>query len=143
MFKRFAYLAVSCLASVVLLAPVGGCSKEDEAKKAPPESDVVKEAETPKDAAPKADVAETGTGDAQAKAQQAKLEAMLAKADLVDGKADKIVTKCATCAFKMDGSSEHAVTASGYTLYFCTEDCAKKFSENTTESILAMKIPED
>ena len=106
---------------------MGGCSKEEEAKKAGTEPDVVK-------------TAETDTGD---KAQQAKLEAMLAKADLVDGKADKIVTKCATCAFKMDGSSEHAVTASGYTLYFCTEDCAKKFSENTTESILAMKIPED
>ena len=142
MFTRFAYLAVSSLAFVVLLGLSGGCSKEDETKKAPAKPDVVRKAAPPKDAASEVATAETAKGGAEDKARQLKLEAMLAKADLLDGKADKIVTKCAGCAFKMDGSSEHTVTASGYTLYFCTEACAKKFSENPTESILAMKIPE-
>lgn len=135
MLTRFAYLATCCLASLILLASAGGCSKEkDEASKsATPKADVVKKQEAPKSTTPKAD----------AESQAKEVEAMLAKADLVDGKADKIVTKCATCAFKMDGSSDHTLTSSGYTLYFCTEECAKKFSENMTESILAMKIPED
>ena len=71
------------------------------------------------------------------------VEAMLAKADQVDGTTDKIVSKCPSCALGMDGKSEHALQVSGYTLHFCTEKCKTEFEKDTTKSILALKIPED
>ena len=73
---------------------------------------------------------------------QAEVEAKLAQADLLDGEADKIVMRCASCALKMDGSSDHALKVLDYTLYFCTERCAKSFAENTTKAVLALEIPE-
>ena len=122
MKTQFTRLFVCCLVSVFLLATVGACSKEKEAKSPAP-----------------ADTAKPVTAEAE---PTAGVEAMLAKADLVDGKADKIVTKCAGCNLKMDGSSEHTLQASGYTLYFCGEKCAAEFSKDLTKSILAMMIPE-
>ena len=124
MFTRFTCLATSCLLSVLLLVPTGGCKKEEAPKTTPPTADVAKPAE-------------------EAAESHAEVDAKLAKADLLDGKADKIVTKCPGCAFKMDGSSEHALKAHGYTLHFCSAECAKGFGEDMTKSILAMKIPED
>ena len=67
----------------------------------------------------------------------------LAKADLLDGKADKIVTRCASCALNMDGKPKHALKVMDYTMYFCTKGCAERFAKHTTESVLGMKIPED
>ena len=71
------------------------------------------------------------------------MEAKLAQADLLDGKADKIVTRCASCALKMDGSSEYTLKVLNYTLYFCTERCAKTFAEDTTKAVLALQVPEE
>ena len=124
MLTRFPRFRACCLISGYLLAPVAGCSKE----------------EAPQSTTPAARVVQTAQSDAKV---EAKVETKLAKADLVDGKADKIVTRCASCALNMDGSSEHTLKAHGYTLYFCTEACAEGSAENMTESILAMKIPED
>ena len=129
MMTRFTRLFVCCLVSVFLLTAVAACSKEKEAESTAP-AEVAKSAESKAEATAEAE-------------PTADVEAMLAKADLVDGKADKIVTKCASCGLKMDGSSEHTLKASGYTLYFCNEKCAKGFSEDLTKSILAMKIPGD
>ena len=125
MFTRFTCVVASCLLSLLLLVPTGGCKKE--------------EAPETKAPTPTADAAKPAEVDA---ASEAEVKAKLAKADLLDGKADKIVTKCPGCAFKMDGSSEHALEVLDYTLYFCTAECAKNFGKNMTESILAMKIPE-
>ena len=122
MMTRVTRLFVCCLVSVFLLTAVAACSKDKEGESTAA-ADTAKAAESK--AEPTADV-----------------EAILAKADLFDGKADKIVTKCASCGLTMDGSSEHTLKASGYTLYFCNEKCAKGFSEDLTKSILAMKIPE-
>ena len=85
---------------------------------------------------------------ASVKAKLAKLakHAMLAKLAMVDkfdGKTDKIVSKCASCALGMDGKSEHALGVSGYTFHFCSEYCKTRFEQNTTKAILALQIPED
>ena len=71
-----------------------------------------------------------------------KMTGLLSKADLLDGKEDKIVTRCASCMLNMDGTNEHTVKVLDYTMYFCTEHCAKSFAKDTTKSVLAMKIPE-
>ena len=54
---------------------------------------------------------------------------ILAKADQVNGTADKIVTKCARCNLAMDGTKEHALKVGEYTLLFCSEDCKQTFAK--------------
>ena len=125
MAVRFPGCGTGCLVLAALLAVVAGCKEQ-------------KPVET--DAGPAAQVAKAVQGEAAA---QADVQAKLAAADLVDGTADKIVTRCASCALGMDGSSDHTLTVMDYTLYFCTERCATAFAEDTTKSILAMEIPED
>jgi hypothetical protein len=68
--------------------------------------------------------------------------AQLAKADAVDGKTDKVVSNCASCALSMSGSPDHAIAVSGYTMHFCTTDCKESFGKDITKSVLAMKVPE-
>jgi hypothetical protein len=70
------------------------------------------------------------------------IEAKLTAADELDGKADLVVSKCASCALGMDGSDEHALVVSGFTLHFCTEDCKTTFEKDATSAILALEIPE-
>jgi len=70
------------------------------------------------------------------------LEAILAKADLVDGAEDKVVARCPGCGLGMDGSADHAVHAGDYTLHFCSEQCKEAFSEDLAGSLMAMAIPE-
>ncbi len=69
------------------------------------------------------------------------VEARLAQADAVDGKVDKVVSKCAGCALGMDGKKEHSFTTSGYVLQFCSEGCKSEFEKDPGRSVLAMKIP--
>ena len=71
------------------------------------------------------------------------MAAKLAKANLLDGKADKIVVGCASCALKMEGSSEHALKVLDYTVYFCTERCAQSFAKDKVKSVLARELRED
>jgi len=124
MLIRFTCHGAGCLALAALLVAVAGCSEK-------------KAAET--DVGSPADAAKPAKSDAEIPSE---VQAKLAKADLLDGEADKIVTRCASCALKMDGSSDHALKVLDYTLYFCTERCAKSFAEDTTKAVLAMKIPE-
>ena len=125
MAVRFLGCGTGCLVLSALLAVVAGCKEQ-------------KPVET--DAGPAVQVAQAVQ---DAAASPADVQAKLAAADVVDGTADKIVKRCASCALGMDGSSDHTLTAMDYTLYFCTERCAKVFAEDTTKSILAMEIPED
>ena len=71
------------------------------------------------------------------------IRARLAEADLVDGEADHIVSKCASCEPGMDGSHEHGIKIAGYELLFCSADCKDEFAKDTNASILALVIPED
>lgn len=124
MLMRFTCHGAGCLALAALLVAVAGCPEK-------------KAAET--DAGLPPDTAKSAKSEAEI---QVEVEAKLAKADLLDGKADKIVTRCASCALRMNGTSEHSLKVLDYTLYFCTLGCAQRFGENMTASILAMKIPE-
>ncbi len=49
--------------------------------------------------------------------------AALAKADLADGTADKVVQKCIGCGLAMDGDPAHSIDHEGYSLYLCSVDC--------------------
>lgn len=71
------------------------------------------------------------------------VEARLAKADAVDGKVDKVVSKCAGCALGMDGRQEHVATTSGYTLRFCSEGCKSDFEKDASKAVMAMQIPNE
>ena len=75
--------------------------------------------------------------------ETAELMAKLAKADLLDGTEDKIVTRCATCALKMVGKPEHSMNVMGYTMYFCSDQCAKSFGADTTKALRELVVPEE
>lgn len=121
MSLRFVGYGLFCMITVLPVVLPVGCSKKGES------------ADTMQDTAkPVEDDAASDVG----------LAAKLAEADRLDGKADKIVTRCAGCAFNMDGKPDHALKVLDYTLYFCEETCAQQFAKNLTESVLAMKIPE-
>ncbi len=93
--------------------------------------------------APKPELpADVGTPEVpEATADTTLVSAALAKADALDGNVDMVVHKCANCALGMDGKAEHSVKALDYTMHFCQDGCAKKFSEKLNENILAMTIP--
>lgn len=69
------------------------------------------------------------------------MAAILAKADALDGQADKIVSRCASCALGMDGSKEHSLHVGEYTMCFCREDCLQAFSKDVAKSVLGLKVP--
>ena len=75
--------------------------------------------------------------------QMEMLKAKLAKADLLDGKEDMIVTRCATCALSMDGKPEHSTEVMGYTMYFCSDQCLKSFEADTTKALTELVVPEE
>ena len=118
-----------CIVVAVLgaaLLAFAGCSK--------------KEAET---TPPAAEPLATEPAAATADDVPAEIEAKLAQADLLDGQADKVVTRCASCALSMDGKPDYSLKVLDYKLLFCTEGCAKSFAKDITKSVLAMKIPEE
>lgn len=116
-------LAITCLALSAMLVVFTGCKKE--------------EASQPAAGAEKGKVKNTVQKNDPA------VDAILAKADAVDGNVDKIVSKCASCSLGMDGSAAHALKVGSYKMHFCSADCKEGFSENTKESILALNIPGD
>jgi len=124
MLTRLSNWRTCWLVGSMVLISVAGCRKEEPEKEQP---------------------ASDAKVDAKVKVNvkvKVKVEAKLAKADQVDGTADKIVSKCPACALGMDGKSEHALQVSGYTLHFCSEKCKTEFEKDTTKSILDLKIPE-
>jgi len=68
-------------------------------------------------------------------------QAVLAKADIADGAEDHVVAKCPGCNLAMEGSADHAAHVGDYELHFCSEDCSRRFQEDTNASILALAIP--
>ena len=133
---------VLCLVLVGVLVVLGGCKKEGATEPAtepaPAEIEAPAEAAAPAVAAPAEKPAETASADDP----MAEGKAKLAKADLLDGKEDKIVTRCAGCALKTDGKPEHSLEVLGYTMHFCSDKCLKSFSADTTKAMLALEIPE-
>ncbi len=122
MKTRWAHGVIGCLAVAFVLAETPGCSKEKPAQKESAKEGAEVEKDTDNTAA---------------------VEAKLAEADEFDGKTDKVVSKCASCALGTDGKSEHALEVSSYKLHFCSEDCKTGFEKDTAKAILALKIPKD
>ena len=120
------------------MMPVG-CADKETATPEEPKTEAVKtetaKPETAKAETPK--VAPPGVGALKAEG----LKVLLAKADKFDGTEDKIVSKCSSCGLGMDGIAEHAVSAHGYTLHFCSDKCKTGFSKDLDKSILALKVP--
>lgn len=71
----------------------------------------------------------------------AELEVILVEADKLDGKQDRVVSKCAGCGLAMDGNPQHVVRIAGYNLNMCSEHCAKTFAEHAVDAIKALDIP--
>ncbi len=126
MKRRLIHEVVGCLSVALMLTAMPGCSKEEPAETESAKKDIGAE--------------KVGADDAKVKV---KVEAKLARADSFDGKTDKVVSKCPSCALEMDGSNEHALKVSGYKLHFCSADCKTGFEKDTTKAILALQIPED
>jgi hypothetical protein len=85
--------------------------------------------------------------DASAAAEPAVLElspeavAILAQADLEDGTEDHVVSKCASCNLKMEGSEENVLQVGDYEMHFCSNTCSRRFEENTEALILELPHP--
>ncbi len=124
MKSRVVHGVVGYLAVAAILAATPGCRRDKPVQ----EESAKEEPEVEKDAG-----VDT----------KAAVQAKLAGADKFDGKSDKVVSKCPSCALGMDGKSEYALEVSGYKLHFCSEDCKTGFEKNTTKAILALKIPEE
>jgi len=137
-----------------------GCeSKESEKPKAPaaekPAAEKPVEAAKPAEAAEPAKPAEEAKPTAAKPAEAAEpaadapaagasaVEAKLAAADALDGKVDKIVTRCGGCKLGMDGKAELAFETHGYTMHFCTPDCRERFAKDTEKEVLALTIPSE
>lgn len=109
--------------ALLAAAAMTGCEKSEPSKSTP--------AASPKPAEATAEEASHAAGHDE-------LHAMLAKADLADGKEDHVVAKCAGCALGMDGKAEHAADAHGYTLHFCSAVCKEHSTEDIDKTIMAL-----
>jgi hypothetical protein len=76
-------------------------------------------------------------------AAQAQIDAILARADQVDGTADHVVSQCPGCQLHMPGTEAHAIQAGEYALHFCSEDCKSRFGKDLDKSVLALAVPEE
>ena len=142
---------VGCVITGWLMAMViVGCSKEETTTPAPvtEEAPAAKPAEKPaakpatKPAEKPAAKKPTATKPKASAAPSAAVIAMLAKADAVDGKTDKVVSKCTGCGLTMGGDPAHASTVGDYKLHLCSADCKKAVDGDLSKAILALKIPE-
>jgi hypothetical protein len=76
-------------------------------------------------------------------AAQAQVDAILARADQVDGAADHVVSRCPGCQLHMPGTEAHTVQMGDYALHFCSEDCKSRFGKDLEKSVLALAVPEE
>ena len=142
MLKRIAEWRIPCLVVVISLLMLSGCDRQEPTASETADK-AVEQAKSAETAEP-AEQAEAAKEPAEEVVTQidALLKVKLAAADQLDGTADKIVSKCASCALSMDGKKEHSLKVDEYTLYFCSEKCKSAFAENTIESIKSLKIPD-
>ncbi len=124
--SRFTWpLSAALILSVALIS---GCGE------APAPADAESESAEPDGAAS----APVSTGDdIQAVSLVSKLEA----ADLLDGAADKTISKCYVCGLGMNGSPEHAAEYEGYTAHLCSEHCQEMFSEDPESIVSSTDVP--
>ncbi len=119
MHKRFSKPSSWLTAVVLFFFASSGCEKSEPGKAS-------------SDAAAKSSDQTVGVEEVMAK---------LATADAIDGKVDKVISRCASCSLGMDGSEEHSLEAHGYTMHFCTAECKDQFAAGLDKEIMAMKVP--
>ena len=66
--------------------------------------------------------------------------AQLKKADLLDGKEDKVVTKCAACSLGMDGSTDHKNELHGYEMHYCSAKCKEAYDKDGEHLLMELEI---
>ncbi len=69
-----------------------------------------------------------------------KVLGILGKADALDGKTDKVVSKCAGCGLSMDGDPAHAAKIGEFTLHLCSVECKADFEKDPSKAVLALKV---
>ncbi len=99
--------------------------------------------ESKESATPKAPAAKKPAAAQKPAAGATAVVAKLAAADALDGKVDKIVTRCGGCKLGMDGKAELAFETHGYKMLFCNPGCKKRFAEDTEKEVLALTIPSE
>ncbi len=62
--------------------------------------------------------------------------ACLHKADLADGKEDKVAHNCTNCGLLMEGNATHASTHAGQTFHACSDTCKQAFDKEP-DAVLA------
>jgi len=121
----------------LMFVMVAACNKKDaSAPKEPAKTaDAVKPAEATEAAKPAAT-----EGEATGATATVAMQAILAKADAMDGATDHVVSKCGMCALRMDGSDAHASKVGDYELHFCSSDCKESFDEDAEKAVMAFAV---
>jgi len=130
MFMRRARQWTRYLVAAVAMLVLSGCERKEPATPAPE-----KPTATPKTESTEGDTALDPMS-------KVKATALLVAADKFDGKEDKIIARCASCALGMDGKEEHSLEFMDYTFHFCNADCQKRFGKDIAKSVLELKIPD-
>jgi len=71
------------------------------------------------------------------------LEAVLMRADAVDGSEDRVVSRCPGCALAMGGKADHALHVGEFAVHFCSDRCEERFADDPAQSLLAMEFSEE
>jgi len=64
------------------------------------------------------------------------VEAVLARADLVDGVEDRVVSQCAGCGLAMEGKPDRALELGDYSMHFCSDRCRERFENDPVHAVL-------
>jgi YHS domain-containing protein len=141
----YAVPAIFVVAGLMLALPA--CEKTDEkqgettAPAARTETSAPAATTSPADAGTPGEATTNGAPGAGASAGGADLAGKLASADAYDGATDKVISKCLMCGLRMDGSADHTKTHAGYTLHFCSPECAEHFGKNPEAQIAKVEVP--
>lgn len=105
--------SAAAAAAIALVSLLAGCGRTTEVASPPPSPAAASPAPSPE------------------------VLAALAKADALDGAADKTIKKCYACSLGMDGKAEFASAVGEYRAYFCKEGCKKAFDKDPAAMVLA------
>lgn len=73
----------------------------------------------------------------------ATIMATLNAADAFDGTADKVISKCASCALMMDGKPEMKADVAGFEMHFCSAPCQDSYKNDAKGRLETLKIPSE
>jgi hypothetical protein len=67
--------------------------------------------------------------------------AKLAAADMLDGKEDKVITRCASCGLHMLGDPKFTCRIGEYTLQSCTDHCSHAVCDDPNGLFADLEVP--